>query len=368
MAHRRLAAGLLISALTLSACASDELIQPLRADLASIDRQVTTLGQRLEQAEQARAGERTAERITQAQQGQADLAARLEALSAQVRAIKGQTDTTEHHIDRLQTHVKEAGDRLSRVEFSTAQAAMMAQQAASTSQLTAQSAQTALQSMAEQINAALGGPPASQARPPGGQTSQRSDGAGSPPTDRTTRPVPPTALTTAPAAPTPPAQDPLPDNGPARMNRGLRTITPRETTTATASPSGNGAPVQSDAETAYRLALTAFTHQRYGEAVAGFLALMDHYPNSLLTTLGLYWLGEAHYALQAYAEAAEAFRRFLAAQPSGPRTPPALLKLGLIAQAGGNVTEAKERFTTLTRQHSASHEATVARGLLAGLP
>lgn len=368
MAHRCLAAGLLIYPLALAACASDDLIQPLRADLARIDRQVAALGPRLDQAEQTRAGERTAERLTQAQQGQADLAARLEALGAHVRAIKGQADTTEHHVERLQAQVKEAGDRLSRVEFTAAQAAMMAQQASSTSQLTAQSAQTALQSMAEQINAALRGPPAPQAQPPGGQTSERSGGAVSPPTQRTTGLAPLTTLTTDPGTSTSPTQDPLPDNGQARTNRGLRTITPRETTSTTASPSGNGAPVQSDAETAYRLALTAFTHQRYTEAVSGFLALMEHYPDSILTTLGRYWLGEAQYALQAYPEAADAFRRFLAAQPSGPRTPPALLKLGLIAQAGGNVSEAKERFTTLTRQHSTSHEATVARGLLAGLP
>lgn len=372
MAPRSLAS-IVLFLLTLSGCVTNEVLQVVRADLSRLETRVTTLTRQVETT--SAAGDQTharatatTEQLTQAQHGQADLSVRLEAQAVELRRLKGQGDTLDRQVERIQAQMKETGDRLSRAEFNAAQAAMMAQQASSTAQLTATSAQTALQSMAEQINQALAELPATPRRGATPQEElQRSpklpSAATSPTSPAPAHFLPPTAA---------PRSDRLEPNAPTQNGSppgagSLRTFTPHATDAHALPGPPETATVPTDTKTGYRLALTAFTQERYAEATKGFEALLHTYPSSPLTPLVLYWLGEAYYAQHAYDLATDIFLRFLSAQPSGQRAPSALLKLALIAQAKGQLTEARQRLTTLTRDYGASQEAAIAHGLLAGM-
>lgn len=367
----------------LSGCATDE---ALRSHLTQLDQRATGLEQRIEQ-------------LSQAQRGQTDLGAHLEAITKGTRALASQVDIMGRHVDTLQAQQKDSGDRLSRVELSAAQAALTAQQAATTAHLTASSAQTTLQAIAEQANGALAalatkrvpvdqssavgpnaatGPPrapntttpdaiptAPPAQPPPPQdkahTSTRTERATRPPTVRSTKTQAHTVPTAAPAPakaapPVPPAETHVTSAG-----KGLRTIVPRDTPATPGTP--DEAP-PATVETAYHFALEAFSRQRYSEAIQRLEELRRLHPDTPLAALSLYRLGEAHYAQQAYPHAAQAFQAFLALQPSGAHVPSILLKLGLIAQTTGNLPEARQRFTALTTDYPDSQEAAMARKLL----
>jgi len=371
----------------LSGCATDE---ALRTQFTQIEQRVTGLGQRVEQLSAGNAGREQAtatftEKLNQAQQKHTTLGARVDTLtreedqrSQDTRGLRIQIDATAQRVEQLQAQQKDSGDRLSRVELSAAQSALIGQQAATTAHLTASAARAALQAIAEQANGALATlstksvtvpdvtptapyvqqptpqPPQSEA-----QTSKSEERAPRPPIAKTTKPQAHSVHAAAPAKAAPPA--PPAETRIASSAKGLRTIVPRETP---ATPQNPDAALPASTETAYQLAIEAFSQQRYSEAIQRLEDLRRQHPDDSLAVLSLYRLGEAHYAQQAYPFAATAFQAFLSKQPSGAHVPSILLKLGLIAQTTGNIPEAQQRFTTLVKNHPDSQEATIARKLL----
>lgn len=385
----------------LSGCATDD---ALRTHFTQIEQRVAGLGQRVEQLSAGNTGREQAtvtftEKFNQAQREQTALGTRVDTLAREMdqraqdaRELRVQIDATEKHVLQLQAQQKDSGDRLSRVELSTAWTALIGQQAATTAHLTASAARAALQTIAEQANGALAtlstksvpvsqgsdmGPDARRGPTITGDPSPRTPASTSTTPDAiiaVPQPVPqpsqnegrapnsPTAKSTKSQARSVHTAPPAPDETrSASPGKGMRTIVPRETHAALQNPD---TALPASAETTYQLAIEAFSRQHYGEAIQRLEDLQRQHPDDPLAVFSLYRLGEAHYAQQAYPLAATAFQAFLSKQPSGAHVPSILLKLGLIAQTTGNIPDAQQRFTALTKDYPDSQEAAVARTML----
>lgn len=99
----------------------------------------------------------------------------------------------------------------------------------------------------------------------------------------------------------------------------------------------------------------------YDLAEIGFLQFLEAYPKSDLADDARYGLAETYYARKQYDQAADEFRRVISMEPSGSRTPAAMLKLGLCHRAMQDNREARKVWEDLTKKFPYSDEAKVAR-------
>jgi tol-pal system protein YbgF len=82
-------------------------------------------------------------------------------------------------------------------------------------------------------------------------------------------------------------------------------------------------------EGAYQAAFDFLKNGKYDDAVRGFRAVLEKWPNGRYAENALYWTGEAYYVKRDYRSAMTAFQTVLQRFPSGNRGPEALLKVGL---------------------------------------
>lgn len=112
----------------------------------------------------------------------------------------------------------------------------------------------------------------------------------------------------------------------------VTTATPStEASAATAGPvvisAGSGATPEE--EGAYLTAFDALKNGKYDEAIRGFRALLEKWPQGRYADNALYWTGEAYYVKRDYKSALAAFESVLQRFPSSPKGPDAMLKIGL---------------------------------------
>lgn len=94
-------------------------------------------------------------------------------------------------------------------------------------------------------------------------------------------------------------------------------------------------PPSNSPKDAYDLAYGYILRRDYGLAEQSFRGFIDQYPSDRNTALAHYWLGESIYQQRKYAEAAEVFLEVYNKYPKSQRAPDSLLRLGQsLAQLG----------------------------------
>ena len=117
---------------------------------------------------------------------------------------------------------------------------------------------------------------------------------------------------------------------------------------------------------AYNAALDHLREGHYPEAVNGFQAFLNAYPNSPLVGEAYYWLGETHYTSRDFEPAKRAYLTLGARYPNSPKLPDALLKLGYIYSQLGEPARAREMLQKLVEAFPDSSAASQGAGQVRG--
>jgi len=285
------------------------------------------------------------ERITHAQQTQTDLALTLQRLANDLRTLTGHADTTNNALQQIQAQLTESKDRMNRIEFTVTQSAILAKHASAASQFTTTSVNTSMKNMADQINAAIDWIQRStphQATPPPASTTPAAETSRQDPHNSPSTPLPP-----QPKAPEPSGKA-------VPKNHSRRTAT--DTRPANAMQS-------LDPHDPYQRGLTAYTDNRFTEAIADFQAVLTQSPPHPLAHQARYWLAEAYYRTQHYPEAIQSFALFLSSPTPDSKAPAALLQTARAMKAAG-YKDISSQLTLLIERYPNSQEATTAKQLM----
>lgn len=192
----------------------------------------------------------------------------------------------------------------------------------------------------------------------GSEPGRRTGSAAPPPPPPAPQPLaqPPQPLQQPPA---PPFPQPLAGPGQPSTYGGIKPLAPPGTGFPAASapldisppslggpgpgplPLGGGNPaevtlaVPNDPQTAYEVAYAFILQRDYEAAQSAFADFLARYPDDKLAANAQYWLGESHYALGRYREAADAFLTGYRRYQSSSKGPDSLLKLAMSLQALG---------------------------------
>lgn len=127
-----------------------------------------------------------------------------------------------------------------------------------------------------------------------------------------------------------------------------------------------GAQNDPDEEAAYLTTFDLLKNGKYDEAIKGFKAHLDQYPQGQYADNAAYWLGEASYVKRDYASAADAFNRVATRHPQSPRAPDALFKLALTQQELKKASEARATLEQVISRYPNSNAARLAQQRLQG--
>lgn len=111
----------------------------------------------------------------------------------------------------------------------------------------------------------------------------------------------------------------------------------------------------------YDAAMNDLSMGNYDLAEVGFLQFLENYPKSDLADDARYGLGETYYARKRYDEAIDEYRRVIGLDPTGGKSPAAMLKLGLCFRAQDNPKDARGTWEELLKKFPYSEEAKIAQ-------
>lgn len=117
----------------------------------------------------------------------------------------------------------------------------------------------------------------------------------------------------------------------------------------------------------FELALDTFRKGDFPTAQTYFVAFINRYPASPYSTSGLFWLGNAQYALRDYPNAISNFRSLLAKDPQHLRAPEALLSVANCQLELKDTVAARATLDQLIRAYPSSDAAKAAAERLAAL-
>ncbi len=117
----------------------------------------------------------------------------------------------------------------------------------------------------------------------------------------------------------------------------------------------------------FELALDTFRKGDFPNAQTYFVAFINRYPASPYSTSGLFWLGNAQYALRDYPNAISNFRLLLAKDPQHLRAPEALLSVANCQLELKDTKAARGTLEELIRVYPGSEAAKAATERLAAL-
>lgn len=128
--------------------------------------------------------------------------------------------------------------------------------------------------------------------------------------------------------------------------------------------SGSGA--SPEEEGAYLTAFDALKNGKYDDAIRGFRALLEKWPQGRYADNALYWSGEAYYVKRDYRSALGAFQNVLQRFPSSPKGPDAMLKVGLSQIELKQENEGRATLQRLVSTYPQSNAARLAQQRLGG--
>lgn len=100
--------------------------------------------------------------------------------------------------------------------------------------------------------------------------------------------------------------------------------------------------------------------RRYAEAIEAFRAFLAKYPDGKLADNAQYWLAEASYVTQDNDTALIEFQRLVERFPESPKVPGALLKIGYIQHAAGDLEAAQATLSRVARDYPGTPAADMA--------
>ncbi len=117
----------------------------------------------------------------------------------------------------------------------------------------------------------------------------------------------------------------------------------------------------------FEAAMEVLRQSEFEAAAKAFAQFLGRYPDSGYTPSGLYWLGNAQYALRAYKESMDSLNRLVARFPAHLRTPEARLAVANSQIELKDTRAARRTLEDLVKAHPDSEAASAARERLAKL-
>lgn len=117
----------------------------------------------------------------------------------------------------------------------------------------------------------------------------------------------------------------------------------------------------------YDLAMAAVRSADFAAAANALTAFQRRFPTSAYGDSVRFWLGNAYYGKRDYKEAIAVFRAFIAAAPSHPRAPEALLSLANCQVELKDVKAARRTFEDLIKTYPKTEASRAAKERLASL-
>jgi tol-pal system protein YbgF len=128
------------------------------------------------------------------------------------------------------------------------------------------------------------------------------------------------------------------------------------------------ATVSATAEELFDRGLDRLRAGELGQAILDLEELVERYPSHPLGASARFWIGDAYFRARDYEHAVSQYTKAIEAAPGGPKTPEALLKVGLAHRALRREDLAREAWSQLVRDFPESEAAQRARRELARLP
>ncbi|MBK1720452.1 tol-pal system protein YbgF [Thiocystis violacea] len=114
----------------------------------------------------------------------------------------------------------------------------------------------------------------------------------------------------------------------------------------------------------YSQAFELLKDRKYEESKVAFNDLLRRYPQGEFADNARYWLGETYYVLREYPAAMAEYDRLVQLNPSSPKVPGAMLKIGLIQYDQKDFDQAKATLERVINSYPASTEARLAKSRL----
>jgi len=164
-----------------------------------------------------------------------------------------------------------------------------------------------------------------------------------------------TGLPAGPAAPAVPVAPvtPSPASG------GAVPAAPAATDLPAPAPAGTAYDPAAEAQ-AYDEALAILREGRYAEAADAYRRFLATYPNGRFADNAHYWLAETHYVTRQFQPALDEFNTLVTTFPNSPKLPDAQLKIGYIHYELGNWQEARSQLESLVQRYPDSTAARLA--------
>ena len=118
-------------------------------------------------------------------------------------------------------------------------------------------------------------------------------------------------------------------------------------------------------EAAYLQAFDQLKGGKYDDAISGFKAMIQKWPDGRYADNAWYWMGEAHYVKRDYPAAVQSFQTVAERFPKSPKAPDALLKLGLAQSESKQKDQSRATLQRLIKDYPSSNAASLARQRLA---
>ncbi|MGH8370490.1 MAG: tol-pal system protein YbgF [Gammaproteobacteria bacterium] len=116
-----------------------------------------------------------------------------------------------------------------------------------------------------------------------------------------------------------------------------------------------------DEHSAYQKNFDLVKQGRYDDAITGFTAFIQQYPQSELVPNAEFWMGESHYQEKDFQGALVNYKAVIENYPDSGKTPDALLKMGYAQYELKDWKAARNAFDTLVSKYPNSRSAVIAK-------
>jgi tol-pal system protein YbgF len=135
-----------------------------------------------------------------------------------------------------------------------------------------------------------------------------------------------------------------------------------------ATPSINGRPViakSAEAQLAtYDVGTNAFKANQFTNAVRGYEAFLQEFPQHILAPNAMYWIGISHFNLNEFVKARAIQERLLKLYPESSKAPDAMLAIAAVQQEMGDAGSARNTYQDIIARYPDSEAAVKARARL----
>jgi tol-pal system protein YbgF len=137
--------------------------------------------------------------------------------------------------------------------------------------------------------------------------------------------------------------------------------------TPAASPSPRTPPAfDAQEEASYLETFELLKNGRYDEAIKGFRAHLEQYPDGQYADNAAYWMAEASYVKRDFKTAESGFQQVVTRHPDSPRAPDAMFKLALAQEELRQSASARATLEQVVRRYPNSNAARLAQQRLDG--